>query len=234
MKTAFVLACVLAATVEASVLDTIQAKWDAFPVTRADALAKHGKSKAFKTSPEHKRIVDEAHVNVRASRERLGLAPFGGVGVGSRGEDIRKSYEDMTGFSARILGTFAGLQYNAAAGPNKCFGAVESGLTASSNLFYVLTKVYLPWYVPEAQLIVQDNIALLGGFYTDCEANKFFDSMTALFSEEGLSALGARAVTAQQFEIKRYNKMKSDPSTTSFQRGEAFGKAFGAVTAYHI
>jgi len=140
----------------------------------------------------------------------------------------------MTGFSARILGTFAGLQYNSAAGPNKCFGAVESGLTASSNLFYILTKVYMPWYVPEAQLIVQDTIALTGGFYTACEANKFFDSMTALFSEEGASALGARFVTAQQFELKKYNKIKADPKTTSFQRGEAFGKAFGAVTAYHI
>ncbi len=137
----------------------------------------------------------------------------------------------MTGFSARILGTFAGLQYNSAAGPNKCFGAVESGLTASSNLFYILTKVYMPWYVPEAQLIVQDTIALTGGFYTDCEANKFFDSMTALFSEEGASALGARFVTAQQFELKKYNKIKADPKTTSFQRGEAFGKAFGAINA---
>ena len=58
--------------------------------------------------------------------------------------------------------------------------------------------------------------------------------MTALFSEEGASALGARFVTAQQFELKKYNKIKADPTTTSYQRGEAFGKAFGAITAYHI
>lgn len=177
MKTAFVIACVCAATVEASIFDGLVNAYKSLeiPATKHAALAKYGRAKEFKTSPEHKRIVAEAHVNVRAQRERLGLAPMGGVGVGSRGEDIRKSYEDMTGFSASILGMFAGLQYNPNAGANKCFSAVESGLTASSSLFYVLTKIYMPWYVPEGQLILQDNIALIGGFYTDCEANKFFD-----------------------------------------------------------
>ena len=234
MKTAFVLACVCAASVEANIINTMRSAWEEFPATRHQALAKYGKTKEFKTSPEHKRIVAEAHVNVRAQRERLGLAPLGGAGVGARGTDIRKSYEDMTGFSASILGTFAGLQYNSAEGTNKCFNAVESGLTASSSLFYVLTKIYMPWYVPEAQLIVQDNVALTGGFYTDCEANKFFDSMTALFSEEGLSALGARAATAQYFEYAKYKKIKADPKASDYQRGQAFGKLFGAVTAYHI
>ena len=57
MKTAFVLALVAAATVEAHIFTPIQEAWDAFHVTREQALKKHGKARAFKTSPEHKRIV---------------------------------------------------------------------------------------------------------------------------------------------------------------------------------
>jgi hypothetical protein len=237
MMTAFVLACVASVTL-GHLFTPLQEAWDAFPVTKDQARKKYNKSgyKAFKTSPEHQQAVAEAHVSVRAQRERLGLAPIGMAGVvaAGRGDNIRKSYEDMTGFTAGILGMAMGLQYNSAAGPNKCFNAIEGALTASSNFFWVLARIYMPWYVPEAQLVVQDNIALLGGFYTDCDVNKFFDSMTTLFSEEGLSSLGARGATASQFEYKRYQKAKEDPRGSTFTRGESFGKLFGAITNYHI
>ena len=94
--------------------------------------------------------------------------------------------------------------------------------------------MYMPWYVPEAQLVVQDSIALIGGFYTDCDVNKFFDSMTVLISEEGASQMGARAGTASQFEWKKYKETKQKKKVTNFQKNAAFGKAFGAVTQYHI
>lgn len=208
----------------------VQQVWDSIPVTREQAKAKYGRhGRKFVTNEHHAQHVLEAHHNVRAQRERLGLAP-----LNSRGDNIRKSYEDMTGFSAYILGIFMGLMYNPAAGPNKCFSAVESGLTASSNLFYILTRSYMPWYLPEAQLVLQDNIALAGGFYTDCDVNKFFDSMTSLISEEGISQMSARATAAYPFEYSKYKKSKEDEFSTSFQRGESFGKLFGAVTNYHI
>ena len=238
MRTTFVLACLAGAClVEAHIFTPLQEAWDAFPVTRDDARKKYNKSgyRAFKTSPQHQQAVAEAHVSVRAQRERLGLAPIGYAGgVAAGAESIRKSYEDMTGFTAMILGVAMGLQYNSAGGPNKCFNAIEGALTASSNFFWVLARIYMPWYVPEAQLVIQDNVALLGGFYTDCDVNKFFDSMTTLFSEEGASALGARGGTAYMFEYKRYQEKKADPRASTFVKGEAFGKLFGAVTNYHI
>lgn len=58
--------------------------------------------------------------------------------------------------------------------------------------------------------------------------------MTALFSEEGLSALAARAATAQYFEWANYTEISADENSSSYQTGQAFGKLFGAVTAYHI
>jgi hypothetical protein len=145
-----------------------------------------------------------------------------------------RSYQDMTGLSALTLGVAQGLMYNSAAGPNSCFTAVESGLIASSNLFYVLTKSFIPWYVPEVQLVLQDNVALVAGYYKDCEINKFFDTMTTLISSEGLSTLGARAAGAYYFEYKNFTKTWSDDDATTFDKGSSFGSLFGALTNYHI
>lgn len=228
MKSTFAIACMAAvATVDASVFDALKS----FPVTKADARKKYGnKYQAFKTTPEHQKMVADAHMSVRAQRVRLGMAPI----AAGRQQEIRKSYEDMTGFSAAILGMAQGLMYNAASGPNKCFTAVEGTTIAGSNLFYVLTKSYMPWYLPEAQLVIQDNIALIGGFYTDCDVNKFFDSMTTLFSSEGISAATARGSAAYLTTYGNYKKVMNDPYSSTFVKGEAFGKIFGSVTNYHI
>ena len=94
--------------------------------------------------------------------------------------------------------------------------------------------MYMPWYVPEGQLAVQDNIALFGSIYHDCDANKFFDSMTTLLSQEGLSAAGTRLMVVREFEWKKYSKISDDPYSTSFVRQAAFGKVFSALTQYTI
>lgn len=94
--------------------------------------------------------------------------------------------------------------------------------------------MYMPWYVPEAQLVLQDSIALFGGFYQDCDMNKFFDSMTAVISQEGMSALGTRYAVASKFELKKYKEIKEVPSSSNFMKAAAFGKAFGAITQYSL
>lgn len=150
MKSTFAIACMAAAT-QASLIDTAKDLIAEIPRSRDDARAKYTPIKrSFKTNEAHQDAYAQAHHNVRAQRQRLGLAPLGA----RPDEEMRKSYEDMTGFSALVLGIAQGLQYNSAAGPNSCFAAVESNLTASSNLFFILSKFYLPWYVPEAQLVI--------------------------------------------------------------------------------
>ena len=183
-------------------------------------------------SPTHRAQLAQAHHNVRAQRERLGLPKLGSDLLGK--EDGYDSFESMEGFNGKVLGFMKGLQYNQAAGPGLCFNTVESTLYASSNLFFVLSKMYMPWYVPEAQLVLQDSIALFGGFYHDCDMNKFFDSMTAVISQEGMSALGTRFAVASKFELAKYKEMKEAPQSTSFMKAAAFGKAFGAITQYSL
>jgi len=229
MKSTFAIAC-MAATTQANIFSDVKAAYDNFPVTKQEARERFTVPRNFKMTPAHAEAYKQAHHNVRAQRERLGLAP-----IGARpDEDMRKSYEDMTGLTALVLGMAQGLMYNAAAGQNSCFSAIESGLTASSNFFFVLSKMYMPWYVPEAQLVIQDNVALLGGFYTDCDINKFFDSMTTLISSEGLATLGSRAGGSYFFEFSSFKEMRADPMASTFVKAEKFGKLFGAVTNYHI
>ena len=232
---AFVLACIAAVAVEANPLTAALDFWNSLPVTKADALAKYGKAKHIEMNPTHRQALAQAHHNVRATRERLGLPLLGSDLLGK--QEGYDSFESMEGFNGKVLGFMKGLQYNQAAGPGLCFNTVESTLYASSNLFFVLSKMYMPWYLPEVQLIIQDNIALFGGFYHDCDMNKFFDSMTAVISQEGMSALATRAMVASKFEYKAYKDLKEQKGpkkATNFQKSAAFGKAFGAITQYSL
>jgi hypothetical protein len=79
--------------------------------------------------------------------------------VGS-GADILKSYENLNGLMGSLLGVAQGLQYNPNASSSACFTAVEGMLIAQDNGLGILTKLYMPWYFSEAQLVMQDLIAL--------------------------------------------------------------------------
>jgi hypothetical protein len=149
MKSAFALAC-MGAVSQASIFSGLTELLSDFPVTKDHARARFMSSKRdFVSNPTHAEAAEAAHHNVRAQRKRLGLQV-----IGARpDEDSRKAYDDLKGLPAYILGLAQGLQYSSGGG-GKCFNAVESGLNAGGSLFYVLTKVYMPWYIPEAQLII--------------------------------------------------------------------------------
>ncbi len=74
----------------------------------------------------------------------------------------------------------------------------------------------------------------MAGFYTACDVNKFFDSMTTLISAEGSSSMLARAGGSYVFNFKAFKKTWADPSASTYDRGVAFGSLFGALTNYHI
>lgn len=74
----------------------------------------------------------------------------------------------------------------------------------------------------------------MGGYYTDCDINKFFDSMTTLISSEGLSSMGARAGGSYLFEYKTFQDAWAGEAVSTFARGEATGDLFGAITNYRI
>lgn len=176
----------------------------------------------------------EARRNVHTTRERLGLEPFGSHAASDRSVNVRKAYEDMTGFSAMILGTFQGFQYDMSGSQSKCFLSVEDALTATSNLGYVLKNVYMPWFWADGQMVAQDAIVVYGGIYLDCDVNKFFDSMTELISAEGASALSARASAAYMTSYRSWKKVRDDPEISRFSQSESFGRLLSDVLNYTI
>ena len=121
------------------------------------------------------------------------------LGQAAIGNDYWSAYDRESGLGALFTGMTKGLMYNSANGPDGCFSTVADTSIALSNAFYVMRRAYLPWYLPEAQLVIQDNIALIGGYYTECSVNTFFDSMTTLISAEGISSLSARGAGAYLF-----------------------------------
>lgn len=204
-----------------------------FPVTKAQARAKYGpKYQTFSSSKASIQAYEQAHSNIQAQRERLGMTRIGADP--KLGQSTADAYRSMTGLSAFVVGVAQGLSYNPNAGSGTCFNAVSSSVLSASNLTYVLRHIYLPFYLPELQLVLQDNIALMAGFYTDCDVNKFFDSMTTLISAEGSSSLMARAGGSYMFDFQEFKKTWADESASTFDRGASFGKLFGAVTNYHI
>lgn len=149
--------------------------------------------------------------------------------------DSENSYENLDTLVGRILGTFQGLQYSTSGGGNSaCFTAIESFILALDNGFSVYTKLYLPFYWSDAQLVTQDSIALYAGAYTECDVNKFFNSMSHLASSEGISEMGARGSGAYMFQFKDYKKVMADPSSTRFQKGVAWGSLFSTIADYTI
>jgi hypothetical protein len=174
MKSAFTAACLVVAAQAGlnTVFHDFLRSHD-IPVTRADATkAFGGQKKSFKSNHANEIAVYEAQHNIQAQRTRLGL-PLVGAGT-----DERQSYENLNGFFGRFLGFAQGLQYNPNDPSGECFGAIENLLIASDNGLSILTKIWMPWYLSEAQLILQDTIALQAGFYSRCDVDKFFASMT--------------------------------------------------------
>lgn len=195
MKSAFTAGCLVVATqagLNSMFHDFLRAH--NIPITRHD-VHKYIKpnTRQFKSTPTSQMAMLEAHHNIQAQRERLGMPRVGS------GADILKSYENLNGFIGQLLGVAQGLQYNPNNSSSACFTAVESMLIASDNGLGVLTKLWAPWYWSEAQLTLQDTIALNAGFYTECDVNKFFNTMTHLVSAEGVSEMGARASGAYMF-----------------------------------
>jgi len=239
MKSALALVC-FTAVAEASLLtdakDFMQSP-KAFlvdhnvPVTRHDVKTQITvRNHEFKTNPNHQMLLEQSHHNIRAQRERLGLAK---VGAGS--ESILASYDNLNGFSANLLGVAKGLQYNPNdTSMNKCFTAVEGLLIATDNSLHIISKLIYPWYLAEVQLVVQDLVALNAGFYSDCDANKFFNTMTQLISAEGVSEISARASGAYFFEYKNFKAIRAEAGASSYVKGKEFGKLFSVLSAYKI
>ena len=216
MKSTFAVACFVAInSANANLLDDAKQFFAELPVTRQEAIKKAGGSTTFShriptLTQEHMAV--EAHHNLRAQRERLGLAK---IGAGSN-HDLQSEYTTMGGLTGLLLGVASGIQYNPASGTSDCFTTVE-GLSISLNSAgHVLSHIYLPWYAPEGMQLFQDSTALVAGLYTNCKMDKLITSLNGLVSVEGLSTLASRGGTSLLTLGPQFMSVWKDEAASSF------------------
>lgn len=233
MKSTFAVACFVAVnSANANLIENVKEFWADIPVTRQEAIRRAGRPNLVHREPtltsQHMEL--QAHHNIRAQRERLGL-PI--MGAGSN-RDLADEYTSMGGLTGLLLGMANGIQYNAASGVSDCFTTVE-GLTNSLNSAgHVISHIYLPWYAPEGIQLFQDSTALMAGFYTNCKIDKLITSLNGLASVEGMSTLASRGGTSLLTLGPQFMNTWKSPDASSFEVGRSFGKLFSAVTNFTI
>ena len=209
--------------------------WNNLPKTRADVREKHAQFADRQVAPlsNHQRHkYNEAHHSMMAQRARLGM---GKVGVAA-GPTVEQQYAVLNSLGGAVLAFIGGMAYNGGDGDSKCYNAFESLIVAADTSTDILKKIYIPAYLPEIQIQLQDSIALTAGFYVDCSVDKFFNQIIHLASQEGITEISGRVAGAYLFEIsdalEAYNAEEGTFARTETAR--RYGKATATVLNYFI
>lgn len=98
-----------------------------------------------------------------------------------------------------------------------------------------MKKIYIPAYVPELQVLVQDATSVIAAFYIDCNLDAFFLTVSHVVSSEGISEMTGRVAGALPFEMNRCITMFNNPEDyTTQEKGVGYGKCFSIIFNYNI
>ena len=134
-----------------------------------------------------------------------------------------------------LLSIFTGMTYQKGA-ESSCFNSVESLIIATDTGTDILAKIYIPAYVAELQVSVQDFTNIVAGFFIECDFDKLFVTATHLATFEGLGELAARLAGAYPYEVKTAIELFSaeDGEYTTAERGYAYGRVVSTFFNYTI
>jgi len=93
------------------------------------------------------------------------------------------------------------MTYNGDATDSNCYSAAESMIVSIDSGSDILKKLWITAYWAEAQIQLQDFIAISSGLYIDCSGDKLFNTLSTIASSEGMSTAGGRVAGALPFEI---------------------------------
>lgn len=140
---------------------------------------------------------------------------------------------DLNGLLGTMLGFSYGLQYDPKK-PGICYQSIESTALEMDNILAALEKIYIPSRWADMVLGFQNWIQLSTGVYANCDTQKLFNTVTALFTGEGTSTLMARLGGGFIFELPGYLEDLTNMSGSDFKRGNAFGKIVQLAFNYSI
>ena len=193
------------------------------------------------TAHQRSRVI-EAHHNMMATRNRLGM-PLVGAGprshIAGTGNDsgprVGQDYAALNSTSGFILNLLTGMTYGDNGADSKCYNAAESFIISTDTSSDIIKKLYITAYWAEAQVNLQDFIAISSGLFVDCQLTQLFNTVSHLASSEGVSQVMGRVTGAIPFEMKRCIEVYNDPKSFSTQeKGYRYGKCTSIILNYTI
>lgn len=139
----------------------------------------------------------------------------------------------IAGLLGKALGFAYGLQYNPQK-PGKCYTSIEDIALELDSLLSLLEQFYMPSLWADTFLSLQNWVQLSTSLYSNCDAQKFFNTITALFTGEGASTLVARLAGGFIFELPNYISQYINEGSNDFALGNAIGKIFQLTFNYSI
>jgi len=174
---------------------------------------------------DHQRNAVQARHNTFEQRQRLGIA---------KGSEYGQSKIDEISFGAAALNFLVGLSFEGTS-ETDCFYSIETLLFQLDTNGRIIRKLYIPSYISEFQLNVQNIVASASGSYVTCYIAKFFTTLTAILTTEGISELISRVFTNYPFTISQAQDMWANPSDYELaERFQLYGKVFSQVFQYFI
>ena len=196
--------------------------------TKYDLMQAHkakGINYNIKWTEDHMRNAQQARHNTFAQRQRLGIA---------KGSEYGQSKIDEISFGAAALNFIVGLSFEASAS-SECFYSVETLLFQLDTNGRIIRKLYIPQYMSELQLNVQDIIASGSSAYVTCYLSKLFITLTAILTTEGISEFVSRVFTNYPFDISRAQDMWNNPDAYELaERFQLYGRVFSSLLDYYI
>ncbi len=205
-----------------------------WPTTRGDVKAniaanpkKYGQMEIQPLSAHHRANAEQAHHNMMAQRQRLGMAAVG------QGPVVGQDYSQLNSGAGMVLNIAQGLAYNP--NNNNCYNALESFIISLDTSSDIMKKLYIPAFWAEAQVQTQDLFAITSMLYVDCALSKMFTTISHLFSSEGVSELSGRVMGAYPFEIRKCQEAWNNKSEfDTAERGYRYGQCLGIILNYSI
>lgn len=192
-------------------------------------LADPNRRRVTQLTPEQRKRTVDAHHNTQATRARLGMPLVGA------GPNVEQSYAELNSTSGFILNLLTGMAYNGDATNSNCYAAAESMIIATDTASDIFAKIYISAYWAEAQIQVQDSIAILSGVYIDCSLDKIFNTVSHLASSEGIAEVTGRVTGALPFQGRKCISVYQNPENyTTKERGNSYGQCVSIILNYTI
>ena len=187
------------------------------------------KRRVKKLTPEMRKKSNDAHHSLMAQRARLGLPLVGA------GPNVQQNYAQLNSASGFVLNLLTGMAYNGDATNSKCYNAAEDMIISLDTSTDVFKKLWIPAYLAEAQVQIQDLVAILAATYIDCSIDKIFLTLASLASSEGIASASGRVTGALPFEIGKCQQAYQKPKAFSTpEKGVIYGKCLSIILNYTI